>query len=42
MQSSEMKEGANAKDYTRMEYVNDVEWENEEVLAEYKVDGTAR
>ncbi len=37
-----VKGGANAKGYTLTEYVNDVNRENTEVLAEYKADGTMR
>ncbi len=40
--ASLVKGGANAKGYTLTEYVNDVNRENAEVLAEYKADGTMR
>ena len=40
--ASLVKGGANAKGYTLTEYVNDVNRENTEVLAEYKADGTMR
>ncbi len=40
--ASLVKGGVNAKGYTLTEYVNDVNRENTEVLAEYKADNTVR
>ena len=40
--ASLIKSGADAKDYTLTEYVNDINRENTEVLTEYGADGKIR